>query len=970
MKHPVLRTIAQVFAYALFWSWNVVFLAFMSLGFAPTLLPELINAVRTRTIPAQFLILGAILIIIPLAGVILGLTALRRSPGRLLTFGYGVEGPLMLIVAVRFFAVREATPIMTLLLVIATLGLAAFLWQILDRRITERGSFWGYLRVFGLTLLLAVGLYASVWIAFYAIPIPVLVWRAIGDMLGQDIGMMLGDLSDMGVWWVLLGVLGVILSAYTATLLVVMPVAVPLLYIRAWWRGARRFAARSGRLRAAALTAIVLLLCAVSFALTGRQPQHRAFALLKTPPDSPAEARELLKQQSAIRAGLLNAYLAPARYVSAVGEVYHVGDLFGEAFDLSAEAAMAVQRAYEFVARPVLYEPVEPASFDGDVRRWDNRVFREEPVRAAEMYEAFFDEPIVDGEREAVVRAARSTWAPAQAQAAWQAVDDREVHLLRQEVNVAHHGDWAEVELYEVYQNQTAQRQEVVYYFSLPESAVVTGVWLGGSADRDARFTYRVSPRGAAQAMYRSQVRYNLDPALVEQIGPRQYRLRVFPIEPQQIRWDDTGVRSTVEEGPEMHMWLTYRVLADGDAWPLPRLADRRNVYWDGASVRLVNGERAQVDGEAWLPASIPAAASVQPMAHRFDFSGGRSVVARPVSAADLPGLPADARLALVLDRSHSMAAYEAEVGGALARLAQVARADAAQAEVDVYLTASAYRGEGPSRAKLSDVASGDILYYGGQNAAEMLVQFERLRAGDDYDAVLVLTDGTGYGLGSSGIDVPLPDAPVWMVHVDGAFPLGYDDETLEAIQASGGGVTDGVDEALTRLAVSLEAGDAPPYDVVDGYVWQVVPTEDAAAIEADDAFGNGKDGGFDAFAARRLILAEVYRNRGSLDQLETLDALHAIAVEQGVVTPYSSMIVLVTEDQERRLDRLEKGEDRFEREHEDVGETLPEGGITAVPEPEEWLLLAVVAGMLLWYAHKRWPGLLPALARAAGSRR
>lgn len=953
MKYPVVRIIAHVCAYALFWSWNAIFLAFMFLGFAPTLLPEMINAVRTGTIPVQFLALGAILVVIPLAAVALGLTVLRRSPGRLLTFGYGVEGPLMLIIAIRFFAVREATPMLILLLVIAVLGLAALMWQVLDRRAGERRLFLEYLRVPGLTLLLVMGLYASVWIAFYAVPIPVIVWQTINDLFAQGIWQLLSDLSEMGVWWIFLGIHGLILAGYTATLFVVMPIVVPILYVRAWWRGVRQFAARSGRLRAAALTVAVVLLCVVSVVLAGRQPQHRAFALLKTPPDSPEEALALLEQREVIRAGLLNAYLAPARYVSAVGEVYHVRILFMEAFDLSEELAEPIQRAYEVVARPVLYEPVDPVEPPTDAWRWENRVFREEPARAAEMYEAFFDESIVDGEREAVVHAARSTWSIAQAQAAWQAVDDREIHLVRQEVSVVEHadgsrpGDWAEVELYEVYQNQTAQRQEVVYYFSLPESAVITGVWLGNSADRDTRFVYRVSPRGAAQAMYRNEVRYNLDPALVEQIGPRQYRLRVFPIEPQQISWNDMGTRSTVEAGPEMHMWLTYRTfaLAD-DTWPLPRLAEKRNVYWDHASVRLVNGRQMQVDSEEWLPASVPAAAPVEPMAHRVDFPGGQTVLARPVSVADLPGLPDDVRLAVVLDRSRSMATYESEVKDALAQLAGVAQTD-----VDVYLTASIYRGEEPSRAKLADVASGDILYYGGQNAAEMLAQFDQLRAGDDYDAVLVLTDGTGYGLGSSGIDVPLPDAPVWMVHLDGAFPLGYDDATLEVIQASGGGVAGSVDEALVRLAIALEADGAVPYDVVDGYVWQVVPTEAAEGIDAADDLG--------PLAARRLILAEMVRNRGSLDQLETLDTLHAIAIEHSVVTPYSSMIVLVTPWQQQRLDQLEREGDRFEREYEDVGETVPETGITAVPEPEEWLLLAVVAGMLLWYARKRWSGLL-----------
>jgi hypothetical protein len=136
---------------------------------------------------------------------------------------------------------------------------------------------------------------------------------------------------------------------------------------------------------------------------------------------------------------------------------------------------------------------------------------------------------------------------------------------------------------------------------------------------------------------------------------------------------------------------------------------------------------------------------------------------------------------------------------------------------------------------------------------------------------------------------------------------------------------------------------------VVDGYVWQVVQ-DDADEISEDE---------FGPFGARRLILAEMYRHRASLDRVETLDYLHTIAVEHSVVTPYSSMIVLVNEIQHKRLDNLEEQDDRFLREHEDVGETLPEMGVTAVPEPEEWLLLAVAAGMLLLYARKRWPNLL-----------
>jgi len=162
------------------------------------------------------------------------------------------------------------------------------------------------------------------------------------------------------------------------------------------------------------------------------------------------------------------------------------------------------------------------------------------------------------------------------------------------------------------------------------------------------------------------------------------------------------------------------------------------------------------------------------------------------------------------------------------------------------------------------------------------------------------------------------------------------------------------LEEALTRLRVALaasqDATSSPAVaDVIDGYVWQVVPSQAAdreAAVEAASEE-------FTAFAARRLILAEMVRRRGALNQLTNLDYLHAIAIEHSLVTPYSSMIVLVNTEQQRLLDQLEQRGDRFQREYEEVGETMPQNpfNVTGVPEPHEWLLLALAAIMLTWWS-------------------
>ena len=108
--------------------------------------------------------------------------------------------------------------------------------------------------------------------------------------------------------------------------------------------------------------------------------------------------------------------------------------------------------------------------------------------------------------------------------------------------------------------------------------------------------------------------------------------------------------------------------------------------------------------------------------------------------------------------------------------------------------------------------------------------------------------------------------------------------------------------------------------------------------------------------AARRLILAETQRQREALDQPETLDRLHALAQTYQLVSPYSSMIVLVTPSQQNLLEHLQQGADRYQREVESLADTTPSTPLplTGVPEPQEWLLIGLAVAMLLWYAARQ----------------
>jgi putative PEP-CTERM system integral membrane protein len=927
----------------IFWAWNVVFVAFMLLGFAPNLLPSLIRSIQDGTTPPGYLAFCIFLIIIPLIAVILGGLFLRKDSSRLAALGYVVEWPLLLILLFRFFLIREGNPAITILLVWLAVGEAALLWHLLDRKTGERRPFWVYLRLGGLTLLFAGTLYAAVWLLFYLPPFVVMVIRSIPDMLRGFLEQFRNLNADTlrAIPFILLGI---VLLTFSGSLILVMPVVAPVIAGRAWLSSLRA-GIKAGR-RWLAAVAIVLPLAIVlsALAIGMQQPQGRAFSLLENPPGTLEQARMLLQQQSQIRSGLVNAYLAPFRYMSAVGEVRHVSDMYTQTLGFSQPVAWKFEQAYETWIWPLLY--VSPHAIDEKAR--DNSAFTRDPQEAAQLYESFFDRTLIDGERQKIVDAVRSTYNGSQAEAAWQVVDDREVHLNKQEVTIIEHGDWAEIELHEVYENRTFTRQEVVYYFSLPESAVVTGLWLGSGPERSKAFQYRVAPRGAAQAVYRNQILYNMDPALVEQIGPRQYRLRIFPIEPR--IWDNS--REQDKPGPELQVWMTYQATAVNGAWPLPQLAEKRNVFWDVSTIHMANGKILPSSGESWLPESVKASQEVTQQSHRVTFPGGQTVLVLPAASVKPSPVADHLRLAIVLDRSFSMSERAGEVNQAIARLKQAA--GNAQ-ESDVYLTSSKYRGEVPLRVGLANLAPDKMLDIGGQNGSELLKQFEDLQAGQKYDLIFVLTDGTGYKLGTSNKALNVTEAPVWVVHLGGGFPLGYDDPTLQAIQVSGGGVASSVDEALARFAAAQ--GAPGRLDIIDGYEWLTLPTGESNGFEdaAGSATPASQDDGFIALAARRVILAEMARNRGKLDQLPVLDQLHKLAIDTSIVTPYSSMLVLVNDRQVKQLEEMEAGADRFQREAEKVGETVSTNplAVTGIPEPEEWLL-GLVALLVLGYAYRR----------------
>ncbi|MBD1935895.1 TIGR02921 family PEP-CTERM protein [Microcoleus sp. FACHB-68] len=926
----------------IFWLWNLTFLLLTYLGILPLIGLALVDATFTGLIPGEFILTLTALIAVPAACTVLGAWRFRKQPVQLMRLFYGVEAPLFALCLLRFFILRELTPASTLILGTVVVCVAAFLLELLYGY-AERHPALAWTQLIAHSLMLIVGLYAGLLLLFYAVPAAPAVVFGVFGFLGE-LWRILTSEPLYFINYAFSSFLLLLLFGISCTLFLAMPSLLASSYIQSGIRILRAFASQNGRTRAFAGSLGVVTAWMILFISFQQQPQLQAFELLDKPAATDSARAELVAKSDTIRAGLLNAYLSSYRYLSTIQESNQIRVMYEDTFNTPQPVSQFLQDSYNRLMAPFLY--------NGS---------RKDIEKAEKLYADFFDQPIQKGEQKTVLHALKSTVNRDEAKAGLLNIGQKKVWLQTQEVTVKPHGDWADVELYEVYKNQTADVEEVLYYFSLPESAVITGVWLGDTNDRSKRFPFTVSPRGAAQKVYNQQVnRYRpVDPALLEQVGPRHYRLRAFPVPTPLRSWERD---SKIQRPTEMNLWLTYQVMRQEKGWPLPVLGEKRNIFWTKDTERIRNGKTVTDFQDNWLEAYLPAEGEYKPATHQVNLPDGSRITAKPLVEKDYT-LPIGKRFAVVLDSSRSMAAHTQQISETFNWLKARGFADNnfANNDADLYVTAST--GKQPQRIDdLQKFDTGKMPFYGTLQLKEMLRQFVQLRGDTAYDGILVVTDEGSYELSDDSKEVPFMPAPAWMVHL-GAMPPAYDDATLKAIQDSGGGVATNLPEVLERMATKAALGPSA-VSVVDGYAWVMEkPASETAKpqpgnkdkVTPDNKAKATSNTGFEPLAARQLVLGLSKTIKGN--EISQLDAIHAIAKNFKIVTPYSSMIVLVNDEQRKALKEAEADANRFERQVEDGKEQLgtPNNPLNAsVPEPGTVIGLAAGTVMLIVARQRR----------------
>ncbi|MCT7986211.1 TIGR02921 family PEP-CTERM protein [Laspinema sp. A4] len=915
----------------IFWLWNLTFLGTVYLGILPWIAIPLIQATVEGIIPLEFTLAVTGAIAIPTVCTGIGMK-LRKHPLQLIRLFYGVEAPLFTLCLVRLFMLREMTAASNLIVGTALVAMAAFALELFygyakgDRKLA-------WLQLATHSLMLLMGLYLGALLLFYVVPFTgfFTAYLISFNWIQSIINIFRYNHWNV-IWWI---PFSFFLWGFSATLFIAMPSALATFHIYSGYKIIQQFAAQYGRKWAMFGSGFVVTAWMVLFLAFQQQPQIQAFKSLENPASTDRERQELLAKSDSIRQGLLNAYLLSYRYLSTHEDNNHIRAMYQDILGVEEPAAQVLQNWYNGLMSPFLYQGS-----------------REDSEKAATLYAEFFDTPIQKGEAKTILHAVQSTFNQEEAKAGLLNINEQRVLLKQQEITVTERGDWADVELYEVYENQTPQDEEVFYYFSLPESAVLTGVWLNETADRSDRYVFQISPRGAAQQVYNDQVRRNIDPALLEQVGPRQYRLRVFPVPARLTSFDNTNR----QEQPKQHLWLTYKVMQSAQGWAMPQLAEKRNVFWNRKTQRQYNGETVKRLGDAWMPEFLPATNSPSGTTHQVTFPGDYQISAQPLTETDYI-LPQGKRIAVIVDRSYSMRSHGKEVTETVNWLKQTGFADNRfdNNDADIYLTASP--GAIPLRLdNLNELNPAKITYYGSLNYREMLQQFQELQGETTYDAVALISDRGSYELAKDSSDLLTLSSPLWMVHL-GGLPRAYDDGTLQAIQGTGGGVSTDLETVLQRIATTAKLGPST-VSVVDGYRWVVEkPAKaDLATLPKTLATATVPDkAGLESLAARQLILG--LSKQMDAASIADLDAIHAIAKRYEIVSPYSSAIVLVNEEQKQQLKEAESRSDRFNREIEDGKEELqqPDDMMSVpVPEPHQWVGMIGATGLLI-FAKRKW---------------
>lgn len=964
-------------SYSIFWGYNLIFSIFLILVFSNILSssdrPTLTEILTFGHAPANTLLMVYIFFLTPFITMALGFfTKLRNQPQSLIRLFFGFQIPLMGLAIIRIIFLRQLTPIVWIFFLSIMASVVGLLIHLLYPKVTSK------LKETFLMLSQQIGLLLTSYaflLAFFFLPI--IIAFALKDYINiRDMLRGLGDtLVHGGILMFLLTLFAMMLFLLTASFFTLGPIGA---FVTFWKTCSSLYKQliKTHGLNYARLTRygmsfiFILVVVLLSIQANGNRytnllSQYRNASTFE---EGQKVAQQLLNRETEIKENLVSSYLAQYRFLSDNSmNILQTG--YKNELGANEPTAKFIQIMFNNIALPFVYR----GAFEEDIKK------------SAENYKEIFDNSIQKGELDTIANTLKATNTQDELKAGILDLNKKSVKIVNKIVNVTPYNDGllAKVTIEEEYENTTDQPQEVYYEFSLSDDAVLTELTLGpdlefgaNAADKPTIPTPQsqssqpqssilptptpkmvddavVAPKGAANITYEQQIFDRRDPALLEQAGPRQYKLRVFPIPVKPQTQDGRRQFGNAEFISEKNQKVRYSYVTaiNPQGIPLPILQEQRNVLSSSNVKYTFDGKEALItaDNQHIAITSQPCPTSSLSTL----ISNGQVVFVPHANNAKLAGLYScqdhfsktdqtiqGQRIALLLDSSYSNK----------------------QKDWTEYLKKNF-----PIDSLLTNNTV-DLFFFNDKVSQKISLNSNLLNQGlntipigktdrlgalaqipNTYDAIFMTTDSSSFD-GKPGNVSMTSKARIYLIHPENHIPI-YNDALSTAIFQSGGKVVGSGFEAVQDLWLQKKMKEIVPEETILD-----VNEYGAWILQSKPNIKNDSGSPFNQLAQKKLII-DMIKKTSSLN-LEELDRLNSLSQSSFIVTPYSSMIVLVTEDQKRQLAEAMQANNRYQVAF-DIGEEQladPSGRgileVGAVPEPYEWLLI-IVGSMLLCYFYR-----------------
>ena len=502
------------------------------------------------------------------------------------------------------------------------------------------------------------------------------------------------------------------------------------------------------------------------------------------------------------------------------------------------------------------------------------------------------------------------------------------VYLVSKRIQAStdHQGIFATVSIEEEYQNITFSNQEVVYEFSLPMNSAIIDLKLGP----DLEFTGVIAPRGAAGRVYEAQLMQSRDPALLEQTGPRQYRLRVFPIPGKNDR--------TTLRGRNQKVKFSYVTELTSKGYALPVYSKKQNVKINDStnvSYYLNNQYIASVDGDQYIDS---------PSVHKNNLCGFSSIfeIENEKDAGILKLVPYNTiseiksvyncnnksgiNLTNSLKNSKFAVVFDVSCSNKnnlflddFVKNLQTNKNLLKNNTIDLYLVNDILSKKKVINSKELKSLS-NIVYFGESKWTKKIKEIE-----NKYDFIIVATADSEVLTQKNNLSTK-NKVPLYIIHKDNIVPP-YSQEVSNYVLQSGGKVAFDLNDAISHYVLSNQLLSRS--SIAFSPFWSIsVPYHYQGYYNPQEAFDSfdvktDKSNAMSYFINKAYIAKLLSFYQGDLvNDIDLSDGFHNFSQKSHLVSPYSSLIALVNSRQMAELRNASQSGDRYSYEMTDTRTT------------------------------------------------